>query len=148
MKFSVLATTLGIATFVSAQGTRIGSPAAGANVKLGAPVTIQIIRNNGLQASTEVGMALCFLSCPTSAGAVCPPPTSELGDCPFVGMFQPTTLLPKNAGEYENITVTAPGSDESFPAGRAQLAEVRLHLIGGGPEPILEINNITINMVN
>lgn len=145
-----LISLLALVSCAMGQGSRIGSPLAGANLKLGGPFTVQVIRNvrtervsfnafqltislqSGLQSSTEVGMAICMLSCPTSSTgpAACPTPQSQLGDCLYSGPFNPTTRLETGGGLYENFTLTAPSTENFFVAGRAQLAVARLHLIG------------------
>ncbi|KAF7298793.1 hypothetical protein MIND_00826900 [Mycena indigotica] len=146
--FSILVTTLGAATSVMGQSSRIGAPVAGAHIKLGGTFTVQVIRNNGLLSSTEVGMVICLLSCPTSSSVTCPSPQGQLGDCIYTGLFNPTIPLETGGGRYENFTLTAPSTENFFVSGRAQLAVARLHLIGAGPAPVLELNNITVVMVN
>ncbi|KAJ7069506.1 hypothetical protein C8F01DRAFT_976592 [Mycena amicta] len=147
LPLTFLAAAFSVAS-VMGQSSRIGAPSAGAKIKLGGTFTVQVIRNNGLLSSTEVGMAICLLSCPTSSAAVCPSPEGQLGDCIYTGPFNPTTRLETGGGLYENFTLTAPSTDNFFVTGRAQLTVARFHLIGAGPAPVLELNNITVNMVN
>ncbi|KAJ7625293.1 hypothetical protein DFH06DRAFT_1229077 [Mycena polygramma] len=125
------------------QRSFIGSPHPGDTLHFNKNFTLQLVRPNGLQSSTEIGIAIGLLSCPVSQGPVCPPPTSQLGTILFTGQFAPTRHTDNTI--YENFTLTVPNND-FLSAGRAQLAVVRLHLIGAGPSPVLEINNITVNL--
>ncbi|KAJ7130883.1 hypothetical protein C8R46DRAFT_1235882 [Mycena filopes] len=144
---NILTTFCLYAANVLAQRSFIGSPAPGATVHFGSQLTVQVVRPNSLQSSTEVGIAIGLLACPTSQEAVCPAPTSQLGRVLFTGQFAPT-VHPGNS-IYENFTLTVPSADSFGGAtGRAQLAVVRLHLIGAGPSPVFEINNITVNLSN
>ncbi|PPQ78749.1 hypothetical protein CVT25_010752 [Psilocybe cyanescens] len=92
----------------------------------------------------EVGLVIGLLSCPADTHpAGCAPPDAELGSVLFNGNFKPT--IHEIPGEpYENFTVTVPSG---FPSGTAQLSTARFHLIGAGPSPILEFNNVTLNVV-
>ncbi|KAJ7145271.1 hypothetical protein C8R46DRAFT_1314619 [Mycena filopes] len=130
-----------------AQASFIGSPAPGTTVHFGSQLTVQVVRPNSIQGSTEVGIAIALLACPTTQEAVCPSPAGRLGEILFTGQFAPT--LHPMAMIYENFTLAVPSADSFGGAtGRAQLAVVRLHLIGAGPSPVLEINNITVNLSN
>ncbi|KAJ7134909.1 hypothetical protein C8R44DRAFT_609820 [Mycena epipterygia] len=130
---------------VWAQSSHIGFPLPGATLHFNTNITVQIVRPNSIEGSIEVGIAIGLLSCPTSQEATCPPPGAQLGVILFVGRFNPT--IHPMAKFYENFTVTIPSSD-LLSVGRAQLGVARLHLIGGGPSPILELNNITVNLKN
>ncbi|KAJ6621772.1 hypothetical protein B0H10DRAFT_1789204, partial [Mycena sp. CBHHK59/15] len=133
-------------TTVWAQASHIGFPTAGTTLHFGQKFTVQIVRPNSIEGSIEVRIAIGILSCPTSQEAVCPSPAGQLSDILFVGQFNPT--IHPMAMFYENFTVTMPPAEDFFAPGRAQLAVARLHLIGAGPAPILELNNITVNVIN
>ncbi|KAJ7367254.1 hypothetical protein DFH08DRAFT_1005689 [Mycena albidolilacea] len=124
------------------QSTHIVFPLAGATLHLNRNFTVQLVRPNSIQGSTEVGIAIGLVSCPVSQGA-CPPPSARLGSILYTGPFTPT--IHPMAQFYENFTLTVP---EFLATGRAQLAVVRLHLIGAGASPILEFNNITVNLAH
>ncbi|KAJ7625298.1 hypothetical protein DFH06DRAFT_742267 [Mycena polygramma] len=130
---------------VSAQASHIGSPLPGTTLHFNKNFTLQLVRPNSIEGSTEVGIAIGLLSCPTTEEAVCPSPFGQLGEILFIGQFDPT--IRSGGVFYENFTLTVPSAD-FFSAGRAQLAVARLHLIGAGPAPILELNNITVNLGN
>ncbi|KAJ6469391.1 hypothetical protein C8R45DRAFT_1166999, partial [Mycena sanguinolenta] len=131
---------------VSAQASRIGFPLPGATLKFGTNFTVQLVRPDSIEGSIEVGIAIALLGCPVSQEAVCPSPANQLGEILYTGPFNPAFQGPNMF--YENFTLTVPEADFFSSPGRGQLAVARLHLIGGGPEPILELNNITVNLVN
>ncbi|KAJ6585290.1 hypothetical protein B0H19DRAFT_1109095 [Mycena capillaripes] len=145
MKFvlNILTISCFYIAIVWAQASHIGFPLAGDTLHFNTDFTVQVVRPNSIQGSTEVGIAIALLSCPTSQEAVCPSPAGQLGQVLFTGQFAPT--IHPMAMIYENFTLTVPSPD-FLSTGRAQLAVVRLHLIGAGPAPILEINNITVNL--
>ncbi|KAF8139185.1 hypothetical protein K438DRAFT_720977 [Mycena galopus ATCC 62051] len=128
---------------VWAQGVQIGSPLPGATLEFDSTFTFQLIRPNFIESATEVGIAVGLVSCPDS---VCPSPEGELGEILYTGPFNPT--LHAMGMFYENFTLTVPSSDFFSGTGPAQLAVVRFYLIGAGPAPTSEIENITVNLEN
>ncbi|KAJ7352014.1 hypothetical protein DFH08DRAFT_77991 [Mycena albidolilacea] len=127
------------------QASHIGFPLAGDTIHFNTNITVQIVRPNSIQGSTEVGIAIGLLSCPVSQEADCPSPAGQLGSILYTGPFAPT--VHPMAQIYENFTLTVPSAG-FLATGRAQLAVARLHLIGAGPSPILELSNITVNLAN
>ncbi|KAJ6469383.1 hypothetical protein C8R45DRAFT_1105247 [Mycena sanguinolenta] len=113
--FNILAISCLYIATVWAQSTHIGFPLPAATLKFGKKFTFQLVRPNSIEGSIEVGIAIALLGCPVSQGPVCPSPTSQLGEILYTGPFNPTV----------------------------EAAVARLHLIGGGPAPVLELNNIT-----
>ncbi|KAJ7643908.1 hypothetical protein FB45DRAFT_283515 [Roridomyces roridus] len=148
MKFISTISTLSCLYFTTAwgQATQIALPAANSNVRLGRNFVVQIVRPNSIEGSIEVGIAIGLLTCPTSQEATCPPPSAQLGNILYTGSFTPA--FHEMGRFYQNITVTAPAEEDFFPVGRAQLAVARLHLLGAGPSPILELNSVLVNMVD
>ncbi|KAF7364931.1 hypothetical protein MVEN_00363700 [Mycena venus] len=148
MKFilNVLAVSCLYIATVWAQAAHIGFPLAGDTLHFNTNFTFQLVRPNSIQGSTEVGIAIGLLGCPVSQEAVCPSPAGQLGTILFTGQFTPT--IHPMAMIYENFTLTVPSADFFPGPGRAQLVVARLHLIGAGPAPILELNNITVNLAN
>ncbi|KAF7338768.1 hypothetical protein MSAN_02199300 [Mycena sanguinolenta] len=148
MKFILSILTISclyIAT-VWAQSTHIGFPLPGTTLHFGKKFTFQLVRPNSIEGSIEVGIAIALLGCPVSQEPVCPPPSSQLGEILYTGPFNPTVQA--RGMFYENFTLTVPEADFFSSPGRGQLAVARLHLIGGGPAPVLELNNITVNLAN
>ncbi|KAJ7029292.1 hypothetical protein C8F04DRAFT_1288869 [Mycena alexandri] len=128
--------SLYIAT-VWAQRSFNGSPAPSATIDFGSQLTVQVVRPNSIEGGIEVGIAIALLGCPTNQEAVCPSPTGQLGEILFTGQFAPTSQA--MAQIYENFTVAVPpAANFDGATGRAQLAVVRLYLIGAGPAPNLE----------
>ncbi|KAJ7797660.1 hypothetical protein B0H14DRAFT_2910095 [Mycena olivaceomarginata] len=127
------------------QTSHIGFPLAGATLHFDTNITVQVVRPNSIEGSTEVGIAIGLLSCPISQGATCPPPDARLGSILYTGPFAP--IIHPMEQIYENFTLTVPAAG-FLVTGRAQLAVARFHLIGAGPAPILEFNNITVNLAN
>ncbi|KAH9480687.1 hypothetical protein JR316_0007287 [Psilocybe cubensis] len=126
----------------AAQRSFLGGPPEGTTIHPGKHFTVQLIRPNSIEGSTEVGLVIGLLSC-AAHPAGCPTPDTQLGSILFNGDFKPT--IHEIAGQpYENFTVTVPSG---FPSGIAQLSTARFHLIGAGPSPILEFNNVTLNVV-
>ncbi|KAK7048628.1 hypothetical protein R3P38DRAFT_2870530 [Favolaschia claudopus] len=115
---------------VWAQASHIGFPAPGTTLHFGTNFTLQLVRPNSIQGSTEVGIAIGLLGCPISQGPACPSPAGQLGQILYTGPFNPT--IHPMAMFYESFTLTVPTADFS-PA---------------GPAPILELNNITVNLAN
>ncbi|KAJ7288008.1 hypothetical protein C8J57DRAFT_1706530 [Mycena rebaudengoi] len=127
------------------QASHIGLPTAGTTLQIGQTFTFQVVRPNSIQGSTEVGIAIGILSCPVSQTPTCPSPAGQLGTILYTGPFAPERH--EMAMIYENFTFVVP-TDAFLAPGRAQLAVARLHLIGAGPSPILELNNITVTLSN
>ncbi|KAF9565780.1 hypothetical protein CPC08DRAFT_159089 [Agrocybe pediades] len=144
MKLTTLLTLTSCAVIAAAQRSFIRSPPSGANIVHGRRFTVQVIRPNSIQGSTEVGMIIGLVSCAAEPNdGVCPPPEEQVGRVLFNGDFNPA--LHEIPGEpYQNFTVTVPND---FPLGLAQLSTGRFHLIGAGPSPVLELNNVTVNVV-
>ncbi|KAG6809479.1 hypothetical protein H0H92_016086 [Tricholoma furcatifolium] len=138
----LFAPAFAFAAFAAAQRSSIGLPADGAYVAGGSEIIVQVVRPVSIEGSIEVGIVIGLLSCPVTSPYPCPPPSQEVGSVLFNGHFDPE-MHEQPGRPYENFTVTIP---EGIP-GRAQLSVDRFHLIGGGPSPVLEINNITLNVV-
>ncbi|KAJ6450592.1 hypothetical protein C8R47DRAFT_1170966 [Mycena vitilis] len=126
------------------QAAHIGFPLPGDTLHFDKNFTLQLVRPNSIMGSIEVGIAVGLLPCPLSQEPVCPPPTSQLGYVLYTGPFSPT-INPIDHKVYENFTLTVP-EEFFYGPGRAQLAVVRFHLIGGGPVSVLEVNKMTLNV--
>jgi hypothetical protein len=144
------------------------SPSCKLSIKFAFSTVVKIPNHrqqNSIEGSIEVGIAIGLLGCPVSQEPTCPSPEGQLGTILFTGQFNPT--IHPMAMFYENFTLTVPSADFFSGPGRGQLAVARLHLIGvsvelvsifggancfdcsqAGPSPILELNNITVNLSN
>ncbi|KAF9524265.1 hypothetical protein CPB83DRAFT_898019 [Crepidotus variabilis] len=140
MKFSSFFVAALSIVGAAAQASCIGSPAAGSNISPNQQITVQVVRPNSIQGSTEVGLAIGLLMCQQNP---CPPPSGQLGSVLYTGQFSPQ---PMGMGQYyQNFTVTVPSYFQA--PNKAQLATARLHLIGAGPSPNLELNTVSLNIV-
>lgn len=129
-------------TKCNAQGSFIRIPSPGATVIAGQNTTVQIVRPDSIEGSQEVGIAIGLVNCPTSP---CPPPSSQMGRILYTGPFNP--LLHEIPGKaYQNFSVYIPTVAEGDETGTAQIQVARLHLIGAGPSPVLELNNVSITI--
>jgi len=129
-------------TKCNAQASFIRIPSAGAVITAGQNITVQIVRPNSIEGSQEVGLAIGLVNCPTSP---CPTPAEEMGRVLYAGSFNPQ--LHEIPGEpYQNFSVYIPTVAEGDSTGTAQIQVARLHLIGAGPSPILELNNVTVSI--
>jgi len=128
-----------LACSVLAQRSFITFPADGSTVVAGRRTVVQVTRPNSLQGSVEVGLVIGLQVCQSGT---CAPPNQQIGTVLFNGQYSPK-LHEQPGRPYQNFTVTIPSS---FPKGKAQLATARLHLIGAGPSPTLELNNITLTV--
>ncbi|KAF9031443.1 hypothetical protein BJ165DRAFT_1306002, partial [Panaeolus papilionaceus] len=128
-------------TTIWAQASHIGLPLDGTTVKQGKKFVVQVIRPNSIQGSIEAGLVIGLLPCQWfTTDPQCPPPSAQIGSILFNGKFSPQ--FHEIPGQpYQNFTVTVPAE---FPLGVAQLATARFHLIGAGPSPTLELNNVTV----
>ncbi|KAJ7700276.1 hypothetical protein B0H16DRAFT_1708998 [Mycena metata] len=134
--------SLYIAT-VWAQASFIGSPAPGTTIPFGSELTVQVVRPNSIEGGIEVGIVITLLACPTTQEAVCPSPAGQLGQILFTGQFAPT--LHAMAQIYENFTVSVPpAANFNGETGRAQLAVVRLYLIGVRAPPYMWIPGMCV----
>ncbi|KAI0315831.1 hypothetical protein OF83DRAFT_1061446 [Amylostereum chailletii] len=139
MKFFAVVAALVAA--VAAQNIEIGYPAAGASVKAGDPMFVQVNRPNSLTGSTEVTVVVSMASCSNG----CIDPSEYLGSTLYHGAFDPeypTNRTPQDVPQ-QKFTVTVP---DTFPAGQAVLSVVHLSLVGAGPFPLYEIKNVTVNV--
>ncbi|GLB41549.1 hypothetical protein LshimejAT787_1001490 [Lyophyllum shimeji] len=126
---------------VNAQASYIGYPADGTSVKRGEQIVVQVVRPNSIMGSIEVGLAIGLQSC---ADRPCAPANQAIGTVLYHGPYDPE-FHEKPGMPYQNFTVTVPTAD--YFNGKAQLSVNRFHLIGAGPYPVLESNNITLNVV-
>ncbi|KAF8157977.1 hypothetical protein B0H34DRAFT_656469 [Crassisporium funariophilum] len=110
----------------AAQRSFIAAPLSGANITPGQQLTVQIIRPNSLQGSTEVGIVIGLQSCVTHPDGQCAPPNQSVGSVLFNGDYNPQ-LHEQPGRPYQNFTVTIP---TGFPSGGVQLASARFHLVG------------------
>ncbi|KAF9524266.1 hypothetical protein CPB83DRAFT_898020 [Crepidotus variabilis] len=142
MKLSTfVVATIGIVG-AAAQRSFIANPIAGTTISPGQHITVQVIRPNSLQGSTEVGLVIALLQCREDP---CPPPSSQLGNVLYNGQYNP--VLHEQPGRpYQNFTVTVPGFQAGDGLNKAQLATARFHLIGAGPSPTLELNTVQLNL--
>ncbi|KAF9465598.1 hypothetical protein BDZ94DRAFT_1214424 [Collybia nuda] len=127
-----------------AQRSFIWSPSEGTTVTRGHQFVVQVVRPNSIQGSTEVGIVIGLQSCPVTNPYPCAPPNEQVGSILYNGKYNPQ-LHEMPGRPYQNFTVTVP--DVDYFAGRAQLSVSRFHLIGAGPSPTLELNNVTLNVV-
>ncbi|KAF8956514.1 hypothetical protein BDZ97DRAFT_1592478, partial [Flammula alnicola] len=124
------------------QRIAIGYPSDGTSVAAGSNVTVEIDRPDTLSGSTEVAVVIAVNSCHNTT---CIPPNDILGSIlyngPYNPQFQPSA--PASKPPHQNFTVTIP---PAVAKGRAQLAVFHVSLIGAGPEPFTETQNITLNI--
>ena len=144
MKF-VLGTTL-LSLFVTkctAQSTFVRIPAPGDTLIAGQNFTVQLVRPVSLiyrfpkcqfshprqisiEGSTEVGVAIGILNCPTSP---CAPPDAQMGRILYTGSYNPQ--LHEIPGEfYQNFSLYLPTIAQGDNTGNASVQIARLHLIG------------------
>ncbi|KIM40880.1 hypothetical protein M413DRAFT_445657 [Hebeloma cylindrosporum] len=142
MKLLKLLTTAICILGVAAQRSFIEAPVAGAKVSAGKQFIVQLVRPNSLQGSTEVGLVIGLVSCTSDPTGACPPTSSQLGTILFNGDYNPQ-LHEQPGRPYQNFTLTVPAQ---FTRGKAQVATARFHLIGAGPSPVLELNNVIITV--
>jgi len=141
--FAPILSALAFLGATNAQRSFIGSPSDGATVTRGSQVVVQVVRPNSIQGSIEVGMVIGLQSC-SDPTRPCYPPSQAVGSVLYNGRYNP--VIHEQPGRpYQNFTVTIPTAD--YFVGKAQLSVDRFHLIGAGPSPILEFNNITLNVV-
>lgn len=141
-----LASFLTFASFavsaVFAQSINIGFPLPNTTITPGTNITVQVIRPDSLQSSTNVGMVISMLQC--TPNTPCPSPSEILGNLLYVGPFDPE-FPPFFTGDnqpQQNFSVQVPSD---FECGRTvQLAVTLLTLIGAGPSPIIEFANVTL----
>ncbi|KAI8072321.1 hypothetical protein BC940DRAFT_138706 [Gongronella butleri] len=126
-------------TLVQAQGINIMTPKPGERLTAGRLVTVQVVKNNHIIASTEVGIAIGIRAC---EGGQCPPPENQLGQILYTGPFDPQFHGPGPA--YQNFTVTVP---KSSTVGNANLNVVRFFLIGAGPTATIGYANVKVNII-
>ncbi|KAF7977300.1 hypothetical protein HWV62_644 [Athelia sp. TMB] len=138
MKFfstAILASVFATAAY--AQGVVIAAPPASSTVKPGQSLKVQINRPDSLSGSTEVAVVIGMIGCTASS---CPGPDEELGHILYNGLYRPklhgTTL-------EETFTVTVPST---LTAGKAVLSVSHFTLIGAGPIPYLQLQNITLTV--
>ncbi|KAJ7621002.1 hypothetical protein FB45DRAFT_1032274 [Roridomyces roridus] len=138
MKFfsSLVATSLLVATAFG-QGVRIGAPAAGTTVSSGTNITVEVERPRSLSSSVEVGLVIGFLSCETDQDFCTQDP-----EAPAIPQSH-KDVDPGNPNPYQNFSVQIP---VGTPTGPGQLSVVHYALIGAGPFPFLQTQNITINV--
>ncbi|KDR82929.1 hypothetical protein GALMADRAFT_238600 [Galerina marginata CBS 339.88] len=142
MKFLSIIVVFVYALGANAQASHIGFPPSGTSVTPGKHLTVQVVRPNSIQGSTEAGLVIGLLTCTFNPNG-CPPPNAQVGTILFNGKFSPT--IHEIPGQpYQNFTVTIP---TGFTTGTAQLSTNRFHLIGAGPSPILESNAVTLTVV-
>ncbi|KAJ3571626.1 hypothetical protein NP233_g3642 [Leucocoprinus birnbaumii] len=141
MKFaSAVLPLLAFVSSVAAQASHIGVPPPGTQISPGQSLDVSIVKYNGLQGSTEVGLVLSLQYCNP---APCPDPVNQLGFILYTGKWTQDGF--KNGQMWDNITVTIPDFD--FTTAPARLVETRFHLIGAGPAANLETNTLDLQMV-
>ncbi|ORX48761.1 hypothetical protein DM01DRAFT_327284 [Hesseltinella vesiculosa] len=136
----ILAVLSSLLAHVSSQGITIAYPPAGANIYKGTQVSVQVIKNAHIMASTEIGLAIGIHSCENGQ---CPPAESNLGTVLYAGPFLPS-VHEGHGQEYENISVTIPSY---VPDGHSVLNVVRFFLIGAGPSATIGSATVHINVV-
>ncbi|KAJ3551484.1 hypothetical protein NM688_g4678 [Phlebia brevispora] len=130
-----------------AQSAFIEAPAPGTDVTPGSNVTVTVWKPDSLTGSTDIAIVLSLQSCVGIAPAgTCDgfDASQDLGTILHYGPFDPEVEPPISLGFHENYTVTIPSST---PKGAAALLLTHLVLVGLGPYPLLDISNITLNVV-
>ncbi|KAJ7148747.1 hypothetical protein C8R43DRAFT_1008648 [Mycena crocata] len=140
----VLSTMLVTAAF--AQRAFIGTPTEGSSVKAGSNITVEVDRPDTLTGSTEVAIVIGILSCSRFSPQTCPPPTDIIGSVMYKGQYNPEfhTNVSASKPPHQNFTLTIPASMQKGPA---QISLTHLSLVGAGPFPFFETQNVTVNVV-
>ncbi|KAH9949818.1 hypothetical protein B0H21DRAFT_726143 [Amylocystis lapponica] len=147
MKSLVALACLAASTF--AQNIAIGAPAEFTNITAGSNITVQVNKPVAQQASTDVAIVIALDTCVGHPNDECASydVTQVLGPILYKGPFSPEEHnvegQPWNP-PYQNFTVTVPSTMRS---GQASLTVSHFVLIGAGPEPWLEVKNMTMNVV-
>ncbi|KAH7909228.1 hypothetical protein BJ138DRAFT_1011266 [Hygrophoropsis aurantiaca] len=128
------------------QNIMIAAPLQGTRVSPGSNIVVDIQRPNSLSSSEEVAVVIAIQSCATSP---CIPPTKSLGMILYNGHFNPQEpqLSSPNAGFQQpgqNFTIQIPPSLRN---GSALITITHLALIGAGPIPWLEYQNVSLVVV-
>jgi len=135
MKFFSFAVFSIFATTSFAQNIVIGAPANNSNVFSGQNLTVEIRKPNGLTGSQEVAIVIAMNRC-TDA---CPSPSNDLGPILYNGPYNPQST--ELGFSNQSFAVQVPSLDK----GKVILSVTHLSLLGAGPYPLLEFENITLN---
>jgi len=124
----------------------IGAPPDGTQVKPGQKVKIMVISPYSVEGSVEVGLVISFLSCATFPNSLCLTPQQQLGSILYNGPYKPGSPNPNpyHLEPHQNFTVQIPPGTNT---GNGQLAVTDFVLVGAGPSPTYQIQNITLNVV-
>ncbi|KAF7977297.1 hypothetical protein HWV62_642 [Athelia sp. TMB] len=125
------------ATTAYAQGIVIAAPPAHSTVKPGQNIKVQINRPDTLSPSIEVAVVIGMIGCTAS---FCPAPSDQLGHILYNGLYRPKLV---GATLEESFSVTVPST---IAPGQAVLSVSHFNLIGAGPFPNLELENITLTV--
>jgi len=133
------------ATAAFAQHT-IGAPPNDTQIKPGQKVEVMVISPYSIEGSIEVGLVISFLSCTTFPNSLCLTPQQQLGSILYNGPYKPVLPNPNpyHLEPHQNFTVQIPSGTST---GNGQLAVTNFELVGAGPSPTYQIQNITLNVV-
>ncbi|KAH7920762.1 hypothetical protein BV22DRAFT_1132822 [Leucogyrophana mollusca] len=142
MKFAPLASVASLVAVAFGQGVIITLPTGGANVSAGSNFLVDITRPNSLSGSEEVAVVIALQSC---AARACSPPSDVLGSILYNGPFNPQAPNPNPDHQQlnQNFTVQVPSG---FQSGSALLSVTHVALIGAGPAPWIQYQNVTVNV--
>jgi len=124
-----------------AQSTNIGAPSDGSTIPTG-NITVTVNRPDTLTGSTEVAVVLSIVPC---TDGNCPNPADRLGSTLYHGPFNPQFPAQRtpDTKPQQNFTVNIPAS---LAGSQAVLSVVHLSLVGAGPFPLFQIQNVTVNV--
>jgi len=140
---------IGIAGLSLAQRIAIGAPADGTSVAAGSNFTVEVDRPNSLTGSQEIAVVIGLSSCANRPGGNCASLNASdvLGSILHSGPYTPQYQSVSGQGfkpPYQNFSVQVPST---MTKGLASLTVTHLSLVGAGPFPFLETQNITLNVV-
>ncbi|KAJ7729802.1 hypothetical protein B0H16DRAFT_1330265 [Mycena metata] len=138
MKLCLLVVSAVLAAHAVAQRINIGAPVNGSSVKAGSKMTVEVDLPDTLTGTLEVAIVIAFLNCNSYP---CPSPMDRLGTILYNGSYHPQFHNVSGfKPPHQNFTVRVPRG--AF--GRAQLSVVHFSLVGAGPFPFLETQNVTV----
>ncbi|KAJ7769222.1 hypothetical protein DFH07DRAFT_807288 [Mycena maculata] len=139
MKFiSSLVLSCMLAVGALGQGIEIGAPLNGTTVKPGSNIIVEVDRPDTLTGSTELSLVIGFLNC---FDGPCPSPLDRIGDILYNGSYNPQFHTGVQRPPHQNFTVRVP---KTASGGNAQLSAIHFSLVGAGPFPFLQSQNITL----
>ncbi|KAI0784032.1 hypothetical protein C8Q75DRAFT_736445 [Abortiporus biennis] len=139
MRFQSFFALAFLAASAAAQRVFISAPTNGTAVTPGQNITVTVTEPRTLTGATEVAVVISMAAC----SPICNFDASQrLGTTLYNGPYHPDPLAPNQP--FENFTVQVPQSLQS--GTQTVLSVTHLSLVGAGPFPFLEVQNVTLNV--